>query len=71
MTASPSRVEDQLVQVADRLHTEFAGVPDSRLRELVDEAYAPYRTAKVTNFVPVLVHRSVREQLRRLATTGS
>lgn len=61
-------VEEQVAHVADRLAVEYgetvgAGV----VRELVDEAYSPYRQARVTQFVPVLVDRSVRQRLRSAA----
>lgn len=61
-------VEEQVAHVADRLAVEYgetvgAGV----VRELVDEAYSPFRQARVTQFVPVLVDRSVRQRLRAAA----
>lgn len=61
-------VEEQVAHVADRLAVEYgetvgAGV----VRELVAQAYSPYRQAKVTQFVPVLVDRSVRQRLRAAA----
>ena len=60
-----ARVEDQVAKVADRLATEYADrVPDGVVRELVQDAYGPLRAARVTQFVPVLVDRSVRETLR-------
>jgi hypothetical protein len=62
---SSGRVESQVAKVADRLAVEYADkVPDGVVRELVDDAYGPLRTARVTQFVPVLVDRSVRERLR-------
>lgn len=59
-------VEEQVAHVADRLERDYAGkVPDGVVRGLVDKAYRPYAHARVTQFVPVLVDRLVREQLRR------
>jgi hypothetical protein len=63
---SPVRVEDQVAKVADRLVSEYADrVPDRVVRDLVRDAYVPLSSARVTQFVPVLVDRSVRERLRR------
>jgi hypothetical protein len=60
------RVEDQVAKVADRLASEYADrVPDRVVRDLVRDAYGPLSSARVTQFVPVLIDRSVREQLRR------
>src|SRR4051794_39497052 len=65
MVESPVGLEDQMAKVADRLASEYAGrVPDGLVRELVSNAYRPFRSARVTQFVPVLVDRSVRQQLR-------
>jgi len=59
------RVDDQVAKLADRLAVEFAdSVPGVVVRELVADAYGPLRTARVTQFVPVLVDRSVRQRLR-------
>jgi hypothetical protein len=61
-----ARIEDQVAKVADRLASEYADrVPDRVVRDLVHDAYLPLSSARVTQFVPVLVDRSVREQLRR------
>jgi hypothetical protein len=59
---------DQVDKVAQRLSAEFSGrVPDPEVRRLVTEAYGEMSTAKVTQFVPVLVDRSVRNRLRHRA----
>ena len=59
-------VEQQVAHVADRLVDDFAGQFDDReVRSLVTEVYADYSQARVKQFVPVLVDRSVRQQLRR------
>jgi hypothetical protein len=66
MAQSPVRIEDQVAKVADRLATEYADrVPDGVVRDLVRDAYVPLSGARVTQFVPVLVDRSVRERLRQ------
>jgi hypothetical protein len=64
VTSSPVPLDDQLRKVADRLVQDYAGaVPDGVVRQLVDDESRPYRDAPVTQFVPVLVDRSVRRQL--------
>jgi hypothetical protein len=56
---------DQVDKVAQRLSDEFSGtVPDPVVRQLVSEVYGELATARVTQFVPVLVDRSVRARLR-------
>lgn len=58
-------VEQQVERIADRLTVEYGdAVGPGVVRQLVDEAYSPYRQARVTQFVPVLVARSVRQRLR-------
>lgn len=58
-------VEEQVARVADRLTAEYGEkVGSGVVRKLVDEEYLPYRQARVTQFVPVLVDRSVRQRLR-------
>ena len=59
---------DQVDKVAERLADEFSGtVPDPVVRDLVVEVYGEMSGAKVTQFVPVLVDRTVRARLRELA----
>jgi hypothetical protein len=66
MTEGVPRVEEQVAKVADRLADEYADkVPAGVVRGMVTEAYTPMRDARVTQFVPVLVARSVRQRLRR------
>jgi hypothetical protein len=56
-------------KVAQRLADEFSGsVPDPVVRTLVSEAYGEMSSARVTQFVPVLVDRSVRARLRAQAS---
>jgi hypothetical protein len=65
---------DQVDKVAQRLSDEFAGmVPDQTVRSLVTEVYDEMSTAKVTQFVPVLIDRGVRAKLReqRMASRAS
>lgn len=66
MVPSPT-LADQVDKVAQRLSEEFsATVPDQVVRSLVTEVYGEMSTAKVTQFVPVLVDRKVRNELRHL-----
>ena len=59
-------VEAQVAHVAERLTAEYAdSVPATVVLDLVAEAYTPMREARVTQFVPVLVDRSVRQRLRQ------
>lgn len=56
---------DQVDKIAQRLSEEFsATVPDKVVRSLVTEVYGEMSTAKVTQFVPVLIDRKVRAELR-------
>ena len=65
LNVSAVTVEDQVARVAERLECEYADrVPTGVVQQLVDAAYTPMKKAKVTQFVPVLVDRTVREQLR-------
>jgi hypothetical protein len=52
-------------KVTQRLADEFSGsVPDPELRRIVTEVYGEMSSARVTQFVPVLVDRGVRARLR-------
>jgi hypothetical protein len=65
MTATSLPVEQQVEHVAERLVHDFAGrVGDAEVRSLVTATYSAYQQARVQQFVPVLVDRSVRQQLR-------
>ena len=59
-------VEQQVATVMERLVHDYAGkVPDQVVRGLVDEAFSGYAEARVQQFVPVLVDRTVRQRLRQ------
>jgi hypothetical protein len=59
---------EQVDKVAERLADEYSGsVPDPVVRDLVTEVYGEMSSAKVTQFVPVLVDRGVRARLRSRA----
>ena len=60
-------VAKQLTEVADRLCREFApagGEAAETVRRQVREARAGFHSPKVLTFLPVLVERNVRRQLR-------
>ena len=66
MALETEGVEVQVAHVAERLTAEYAGsVPPSVVQDLVTEVYTPLRSARVTQFVPVLVDRNVRQRLRQ------
>jgi hypothetical protein len=57
-------VELQVARVSDRLVRDYAGkVPDEVVRTIVNETYRAYAPARVTQFLPVLVDRAVRQRL--------
>lgn len=60
-------VEVQVAHVSDRLVRDYAGqVPGEVVRSLVTETYRSYEPARVTQFLPVLVDRAVRQRLRQV-----
>jgi hypothetical protein len=66
MRATSLPVDKQVEHVAERLVHDFAGrVDDAEVRSLVNATYSAYVQAPVQQFVPVLVDRSVRQQLRQ------
>ena len=65
MTDLSVRIESQLDKVAAQLERDYADrVPAGVVRTMVTEAYTPLRDARVTQFVPVLVDRTVRQRIR-------
>ncbi len=61
-------LDQQVVRVAERLVADYAGkVSDEQVRRLVDDAFRQFGEARITQFVPVLVARSVRDALRGAA----
>jgi len=72
MDVQPVPLEQQVESLTRRLLDDYAGqVPDQVVRGLVDEAFSVYRHAKVQQFVPVLVARSVRQRLAHQALAVS
>ena len=65
MTVVPMPVDKQVAHVTERLVHDFAGqVDDGVVRQLVEDAYSGLAQARVQQFVPVLIDRTVRQQLR-------
>ena len=59
---------DQIRHAADELHAEFAGIFSTEtIARYIEESSDLLRTARITAFVPLLVHRFARERLRALA----
>jgi hypothetical protein len=64
MADTQRAVESQVAHLTDRLVRDYAGqVPDEIVRSIVTETYSAYSPARVTQFLPVLVDRAVRERL--------
>ena len=65
MTDFVRSMDEQVNTVTERLVEEYDGrVPAPVVRDLVTQEYGALRQARVTQFVPVLVDRSVRRRLR-------
>lgn len=60
--------EDRAVaEIAERLRDRFPDVPDERITAAVDDARASFDSAKVRDFVPLLIEKEAKA---RLAGTG-
>jgi hypothetical protein len=61
-------LDAELGRLTAELSAEFSSVPTERVRQLVnDSALAMRSTAKITEFIPVLVRNEVISSLRRTA----
>jgi hypothetical protein len=61
------RVSADLQDVAHQVHEEFDGILDQRaIDECLTRMAAKFDDAKVRSFVPLLVRRYVRDELRGL-----
>lgn len=61
-------LDEAVDKVAQRLADEFSpAYPDLAVRKIVDEVYGEFASAKVTQFVPVLVDRGARARIREQA----
>ena len=62
----PGALDQQLNRVAEQLHRDFSDEVSSA--EATAEVFAEaeqFRDARITRFVPALVHRAVHDRLRR------
>lgn len=65
VTDVATELDQQVVRVAERLVADYAGkVSDDEVRRLVGDAMRRLGDARITQFLPVLVDRSVRDALR-------
>jgi len=63
--------ERRLVEQAEAdLEREFPQVPAERVRKVVGRLWGEFRSARVRDFIPVLVSREARAQLRREMTAA-
>ena len=49
--------------IAQRLSERFPTVPSERITTAINDRYARFEGSRVRDFVPVLVERSVRDEL--------
>ena len=61
---------DTLTDLLDTLRPRLTGLPESSLRELVSTALHDFGDVRVTTYLPILVERRVREELRQAGTAG-
>jgi hypothetical protein len=65
---SDDPVSKRINEAVQRLVEEFKGtIPSETVVQSAEEAVNAYRDARVTDFIPLLVYRSAREQLGALA----
>ncbi len=63
--------ENAAVDVVTRLSRQFPHIAEADIASLVAEVQTTFEQARVRSFVPILVERSVSEQLRvRYRRTG-
>jgi hypothetical protein len=55
---------DRVAEVAERLRVRYPAVPRERVDEVVAQAHRELDTARVRDFVPVLVEKRARDLLR-------
>lgn len=66
----PDRLQAQLKALAHRLGREF-GCPVREVECHIRTARAEFATATVLDYLPILVERTVREELRAAAATAA
>lgn len=65
-SAQQADEQRQIAHVREDLVREFTALPADVVVDLVDRQLAAFTHAPVRSFVPVLVRRGAREQLRHL-----
>lgn len=65
MTRTIADEEQAVADVIERLATRFPHLPKERVAEVVTATSAQFASAKVRDFVPVLVEREARAQLEQ------
>jgi hypothetical protein len=72
MFASKFQVDEEraLGEVKDRLRTRYAGRSPAEVSLVVDKATQRFATARIRNFVPVLVEHICRDELSRRLAAG-
>ena len=55
--------DQQLAALASRLHSHYTAVPPQRVDELIGKHHESFTSAKIRDFVPLLVERAVRRDL--------
>ena len=54
-----------LEQIAERVAQQFPDLPRQQIAEAVRGHYAQFDASRIRDFIPVLVERAVRDDLRR------
>jgi hypothetical protein len=62
-----SRAAEELIS---RLGTQFPGVRLDAVRDIVTASWMEFTGRPIRTFVPVLVERTARQQIRRAAVAG-
>ncbi len=66
--SSEDPVSKRINDAVQRLVDEFKGlIPSETIVRSAEEAIGAYQNARITDFIPLLVYRSTREQLGELA----
>ncbi|HSE07851.1 MAG TPA: hypothetical protein VLB29_04225 [Nocardioidaceae bacterium] len=57
---------NRVAEVVTRLQSRFSDVAPERVAEVVSQVHQEFGTARVRDFIPVLVESRARDQLARL-----
>lgn len=61
---SPADERERVAEVVERIHGRYPGVAQDQIRDAVSQAHRELDTARVRDFVPVLVEKRARDLLR-------